>query len=150
MRSVVGGSRRSAGPGARRACTVNSVTTFDRSPSPGVMRGAVAWGGTGGWVGWVCWVGWGGPGKVRTTWAGEAALRKNEAGPAQRQAAHSASSTTMAGGPQPDHCVNGVGVTPAGGVTLSSVTHPPTRRPCRTARTRVPTMTVSVQRSGTA
>ena len=62
---------------------------------------------------------------MRTTWAGEAALRKNEAGPAQRQAAHSASSTTMAGGPQPDHCVNGVGVTSTGGVTLSSVTHPP-------------------------
>ena len=48
---------------------------------------------------------------------GDAAPRKKERGPAQRQAAHWARSTRAAGGPHPDHCASGATVTPGGGVT---------------------------------
>ena len=59
-----------------------------RSPSPPLPRPAPA-------------------GKRRTGTRGDATPRKNEIGPAQRQAAHSASSTTGRRGPQPDQAVSG-------------------------------------------
>ncbi len=92
----------------------------------------------------------GGAGSARTTIGGDAACRKNEAGPAQRQAAHSARSTSSGGGPQPNHDLAGRTATPGGGSTSSSTTQPRTVRPCRGTRTRVPTTTSSDHSGGTA
>ena len=82
--------------------------------------------------------------------AGDALRRKNDAGPAQRQAAHSANSTTAGGGPQPSHDFSGRTSTPAGVPTSSSTTQPRTVRPWKGARTRVPMCTSSRQPDGTA
>ncbi len=82
--------------------------------------------------------------------SGDALRRKNEAGPAQRQAAHSASSTTAEGGPQPNHDFRGRTSTPDGVPTSSPTTQPRTVRPWKGARTRDPMWTSSRQPAGTA
>ncbi len=89
-------------------------------------------------------------GSARTMASGDAVPKKNEAGPAHRQAAHSASSTTAGGGPQPSHDFNGRTLTPAGASTASSTTQPRTLRPWRGMRTRVPTVMSWSQPAGTA
>ncbi len=89
-------------------------------------------------------------GSARTIASGDAVRRKKEAGPAQRQAAQSASSTRPGGGPQPSHDFSGSRSTPGGGSTASSTTQPRTLRPCNGMRTRVPTTTSSVHPAGTA
>ena len=66
------------------------------------------------------------------------------AGPAQRHAAHSARSTTSAGGPQPVTLAIGRSVHARRAARRrSATTQPPTRRPCRSTRTMVPTRTWS-------
>jgi hypothetical protein len=80
---------------------------------------------------------------------GEAAWRKVASGPAQRQAAHPATSTRDAGGPQPSHDFSGRTSRPSVGGTSSSTTQPRTVRPCSGTRTRVPTTTGSVHDAGT-
>ncbi len=82
--------------------------------------------------------------------AGEAIRRKNEAGPAQRHAAHSASSTSAGGGPHPNHDLRGRTSTSAGVPTSSSTTQPRTVRPWKGARTLVPICTGSRHAAGTA
>jgi len=82
--------------------------------------------------------------------AGDAVRRKNEAGPAHRQAAHWARSTNAGGGPQPSHDLRGRTSTPSGDPASSSTTQPRTVRPWKGARTRVPTRTSSRQPAGTA
>ena len=89
------------------------------------------------------------PGSESTTRSGEAVVRSGASGPAQRQAAHSASATTLAGGPSPDSLASGLSARPGVAATSSSTTQPPTRRPCSSMRTRVPTATASAHRSGT-
>ena len=54
----------------------------------------------------------------RTTVAGEATRRKNDCGPAQRQAAQSARSTSSGGGPQPSHDLRGSTSTPSGALDV--------------------------------
>ena len=92
----------------------------------------------------------GGGASVRTIVAGEAVPKKEEAGPAQRQAAQSATSTTDGGGPQPSHDLRGSTWRPSTSATASSTTQPRTLRPCSGARTRVPTTTGCSQLLGTA
>ncbi len=87
-----------------------------------------------------------GDGKARTTRSGEAVPRKEEMGPAQRQAAHSASRTTAGGGPMPLERASGLATTPGVGATPSSVTQPPTRRPWSSTRTRLPVVMRSASR----
>ena len=82
--------------------------------------------------------------------SGDTLRRKNEAGPAQRQAAHSARSTRAGGGPQPNHDFSGRTSTPSGVPASSSTTQPRTVRPWKGARTRVPTCTSSLHPAGTA
>ena len=81
----------------------------------------------------------GGSGRAGTLRSGEAARSRVAAGTAQRQAAHSASPITGAGGPWPETAASGRGSTPWGGSTPVSTTQPPTARPWRRTRTRVPT-----------
>ena len=91
----------------------------------------------------------GGSGRARTAPGGDA-VRRNEAGrPAQRHAAQRARSTSSAGGPQPVTLASGRRSIPSRGATSASTTHAPTRRPCSSTRTIVPTRTRSSQPSGT-
>ena len=76
-----------------------------------------------------------------TTRDGEAVPRNDETGPAHRHAAHSATATSDGGGPRPLETARSSGWTPGSGVTSSSTTQAPTRRPCRGTRTRLPTPT---------
>ncbi len=90
-----------------------------------------------------------GSGTPVTARSGEAVRRNDTTGPAQRWAAHRARSTRSSGGPQPVTLARGRSTVPSGGRDSSSVTHPPTRRPCSSMRTRVPTATRSASSSGT-
>ena len=85
----------------------------------------------------------------RTMVDGDAVRKKNAGGPAHRHAAQSASSTSAAGGPHPNHDFSGSTATPAGVPASSSTTHPRTLRPCNGARTRVPTSMSSRHAGGT-
>ena len=91
----------------------------------------------------------GGAGGARTTVAGEATRRKNDAGPAQRHAAQSASSTSAGGGPQPSHDLRGRRSTPGCVATSASTTQPRTDRPWSGTRTRLPTRTSWSHSGGT-
>ena len=92
----------------------------------------------------------GGSGRARTIVGGDATPKKNASGPAQRQAAQRARSTTAGGGPQPSHDFAGSNPTPSGGSASSSTTQPRTVRPCSGTRTRVPIPTSCDQLGGTA
>ncbi len=64
---------------------------------------------------------------------------RDDIGPDQRQAAHSARATTDGGGPSPLDPASGLTETPGVAATPSSTTQAPTRRPCNSMRTRLPT-----------
>lgn len=88
-------------------------------------------------------------GRPATTPGGEALARSARTGPAQRQAAHSASSSSSGAGPHPVTLATGFRITPRGASPPSSTTQPPTRRPWSGTRTMVPTRTRSAKPSGT-
>ena len=56
---------------------------------------------------------------------GEAVLRSDAGRPAQRQAAHSASSSSSGVGPRPARLASGRSATPSGGSTPTATIHPP-------------------------
>ena len=128
--SSAGANRSTAGPGAARAASTSAT-----APPPGESgrsRETPLAGGS-----------------CRTTRGGDALPRNAESGPAHRHDAHSASSTTGAGGPMPLERAIGFGSTPSVGATSTSTTQAPTRRPCRSIRTRLPTPTASESEGGT-
>ncbi len=90
-----------------------------------------------------------GTSRRRTTWLGDAVPRNEVTGPAQRHAAHSAKDTTDGGGPTPLEPERGLTTTSAVAPTSSSTTQPPTRRPWRSIRTRLPTPTSGANAGGT-
>ncbi len=89
-----------------------------------------------------------GPGAAAsTTVEGDAVARNPDTGPTHRRAAQRARSIRAAEGPIPLSRDRGRSSTPAGGTTWSSTTQPPTRRPPRTTRTRLPTPRLSARPS---
>ena len=131
MRSLTGGRRTTVAPGSPRHRSQPGGSAAAAPSSRTVGAG-------------------GGPGSVRTTVPGEATRRKNDAGPAQRHAAHSVSSTSGGGGPQPSHDVRGRRSTPGCVATSVSTTQPRTERPWSGTRTRLPTPTSWPHSGGTA
>ncbi len=128
--SSAGANRSTAGPGAARAASTSAT-----APPPGESGRSREMPPAGG--------------SSRTTRGGDALPRNAESGPAHRHEAHSASSTTCVGGPRPLERAIGFGSTPAVGATSTSTTQAPTRRPCRSIRTRLPTPTASESEGGT-
>ncbi len=88
-------------------------------------------------------------GMALTTFSGDAVVRRCWGRPAHRQAAHSASENSSAGGPHPTIFAIGFSFTPSGASTSTAVIQPPTRRPARSMRTWVPTRTWPRRSSGT-
>ena len=88
-------------------------------------------------------------GSFDTTLSLDAVRSENATAPAHLQAAHSASFTTDSGGPIPRTALIGRIVMPGGAESVSSTTHPPTRRPCTSMRTCVPIWTRASRSSGT-